>query len=357
MSPEDQVHQKIERFMLELTQIHRLWDTHVILPYTNQYVAAHDRFTAQLEAAAKREAHRADLAILALSLAGGGVATAVFGTTAIKVLAADAVLTEICERNMTRAFAALAYIDAKQPWIGFTAGQLFDQGLAALKSDTQQRIRGLAEPAPSKEMMAQLGADHPIVVQNVMTSFIEDRLSKGYDIAASIRDDRVATPDQKLAAVRALAQSPLYHRPPELKTEGLAEDIELGLFMQLVLSRDSLVTLVRDRIGKNMVHARVARSQSIAPVPGQPGYPRSQSPTGAWAYGSSWEEVRVAELESGLRDHIDGLYRTRVGGSAFFSGSWYERKIDAGALQKAAATLQTLAARTRLPDVEAGLAI
>jgi len=348
MATAQEVTNKLGKLRSDLTEVERQWKLKVIWPYCNKYIPAYESFMKAYAAAEKASQERMEMALLGLSIAGGGVMTAVFGSTCIKTLGQNSMISVICNRNMTRTFDALAYIDKEKPWAGFVAGRLLEEAATLIGKAAQDKIKSIADAPMSKSTLAEMSAEQPGVVQNTMLAFMTEQVSKAYQLTEAIEASS-ASPDKKLAAARAMLASPLYSYPPELNTGGLQETIELGFCMKLLISSDFLVTKVRNQPGKNTVHASTTNVSGIAARPGSAGYPKSQRPTDAWAYGSSWKEVQYQQLNWGFDDYVDGLSK-RVMGKPFFSKEWYEfnASVDAAAVLKAHNTLDELAGRKRL---------
>jgi hypothetical protein len=108
----------ITNFITDIPAKERKWKNHTITPFAKAWINAFENFKEtmkqQKDADEAAQKLKFELAMLALSLCGGGLLTAAFGTAAAKTLATNAALDVICRNNMQRAFKAANYIATNQ---------------------------------------------------------------------------------------------------------------------------------------------------------------------------------------------------------------------------------------------------
>src|SRR5882724_3328161 len=121
--------QFIDEFLIDLPNHGRKWKNFAVNPFAKAYVAARKAYDDMAKAQADADSETPlglKLALLALSLCGGGAMTAAFGTTALKTIASNAAVAVICRRNMDKAFTAANFI-ATNKTASFVAGKLWDE--------------------------------------------------------------------------------------------------------------------------------------------------------------------------------------------------------------------------------------
>ena len=94
----------ITNFITDIPAKERKWKNHTITPFAKAWINAFENFKEtmkqQKDADEAAQKLKFELAMLALSLCGGGLLTAAFGTAAAKTLATNAALDVICRNNM-----------------------------------------------------------------------------------------------------------------------------------------------------------------------------------------------------------------------------------------------------------------
>src|SRR5688572_15120012 len=129
MAASDGVRQIFNESIDSIDKVENKWMLYTINPYSMAYDDALEAFKKKLEEQKeedKAESLLLSLAMLALSLCGGGILTAAFGSAAIKTIAVDAATNVICNNNMERAFKAAHFI-ATNKTATFVAGKLWDE--------------------------------------------------------------------------------------------------------------------------------------------------------------------------------------------------------------------------------------
>jgi hypothetical protein len=326
----------INSFTSDLGNVKDKWSLNAVIPFHDAYIDAFTSFKSTLknqEDADKAEREwKLGLAMFALSLCGGGIMTAAFGTTVLKNIVIDKAVDAICNRNMEKAFRAAHYL-ATNKTANFVAGQVWD---AAEKRATDYLGGKL------KDSLAQNPAAYPSVdkfvqdpgkIRNALDTFILEAKTKCHDIAAAIRDNPAMTDDNKIAEVDKLRKSKIFNPPGKtIDNGGLAEDIELSFYMYMVMESDyqtsSEIYYVRSHDG--LGGAREPRIKTHKhPVPQSvyaKDYPNDPK-----------DPVKFNKIGGVIKDRMNGLYRRKIGGE-FMNGS-----LDKTHLYRAEQTLDLLA--------------
>ncbi len=192
--------EKISEFMHDNENMEDTWKVYTRNPFSMAYDAALAAFTKTLEDQAKADAWKLQLMTLALSMCGGGIMTAAFGTMAIKTIAGNYALNVICNNNMERAFK-VAYFVSTNKTANFIAGKVWDEiesrGTALVSATTVEALSQTVQAFPS----ADKGNMSAFTMDKTLETFIGEAKIKAHNIAADIRDNSKVGDDEKIALV------------------------------------------------------------------------------------------------------------------------------------------------------------
>jgi len=291
------------------TQAENNWQRNFVLPYGTAYTNARASFKKTLkeqEDADKAARERvAAFAMFALSLCGGSVLTCVFGQACAKTAASKIAVDIICEREMNRAFKVAAMINANKT-ASFALGALWDGGAGFLSDKLKE---SLAENGNNFTSLTKF-AEEPQSLQNHLEKWVRDAYAKVLateeDISTNVKDE--ATKTQK---VRDLMASPFFKAAPAKSPDqaALELDIEITLFMKLLLDTDFLVTGSYDEGAHGGWRKRQTSRKPITENPSSAKYPEYKGI--ATIGGLDYEDVVYEQLGDIVKDRIDELNKSK----------------------------------------------
>ncbi|NJN46266.1 MAG: hypothetical protein HC808_07075 [Candidatus Competibacteraceae bacterium] len=260
----------INSFTSDLENIQDKYTRYVINPYTRAYIEARQQFDAAIKAQAESDKLMLEIALTALSIAGGALLTKVFAAAALKEVAADVAVDIICKHNLERAFKVAALVDAS-PTASYILGQLWDTGQGVLSNQLKQSLTAKATTFPSLKKFSR----NPLAVRTYLQDFVLDSKIKAHDTAAEIRDNPKLSDQQKIVAVKKLRSSQ-FCSPPSASVDeaNLSKNIELTWWMTHVLDLDYRREYKWAARGgyREWGHSRKA----IETPPSSPHYPKGQ---------------------------------------------------------------------------------
>lgn len=219
------------------------WIRNFVLPYGSAFNTAHVSFHEVLRK--QREADEAarqrylQLAMFALSFAGGSVLTSVFGSAALKSAAADVAVDVICRNEWEKAFK-VAHFVSENKTAQFALGSLWDQAGSLL---TEKLKSSLAETTGNFPALGQF-AQQPLNLQNQLEIWVRDVYDKvltaGSEIAAQGSENDPLT----VARLTQLMMAPFFIYAPtsRLDENKTAVSIELSFFLKYLTDLDYLAT-------------------------------------------------------------------------------------------------------------------
>ncbi len=235
------------------------WLNNVVNPFSDAYETAYDSFKKYQKldddaAKAKRE-----LAFAALSLVGGSVLTQVLGKLTFQDAAKNFAINTICNNNMNRAFNA-ANIVASSPGLSFILGQGLTGTGAWMKSQTKAMFDKSAFTA------AQTTLDKPSKIRSSLTQLVQGGTLRLRWSVKDLRDSGKLNNSLKKIELSKIMLSP-FCKAPRTNTlvGGLAEKIELGFYMKMIMDSDSFA----DINGRG----RKTSSHKISQLTSDPSYP------------------------------------------------------------------------------------
>jgi len=337
----------IDRFLQDQDDIKDTWKLYAINPYSGAYETALESFKATLKA--QEDADKAaaklkfDLLMLGLSLCGGGILTAAFGTTVMKTIASDAAIHVICRYNMERAFRA-ANILATNKTAGFIAGKVWDEAEKRATDFVSGEVqKGMEQNAGNFPSTQKIGA---VKMSTSLEDFVLEAKVKAAAVAKGIRDNPKIKNDDKIAQVSKLKQSKFWNPPQKSVDNGsLADEIELAFYMNMVMNTDYLVSYetyyvsVSDGLG----HGREGRirnyqKKEITESARDKKYPMD--------YRSERGTIDYERIGDEIRKRMNELYKAK------FKEKFIDGKIGPLILIRAEQTLEILAANNIKRQIE-----
>jgi hypothetical protein len=324
----------LNRFQHDLVQVERKWGAYTIKPYALAYETGYLNFKDKIKEQEDADKLKAELIMLALSLCGGGVMTAAFGTIALKSLASKAAIHVICNNNMERAFKAAHFV-ATNKTANFIVGSVWDE----LEKRGKDYATGKLKTAI--ESMAQQPVAFPsaqkvttIAVKTSLEMFIEEAAIKAYDLAVGIGDDPRLSANEKIKKLTDMRTSKLW-KPPEGSVDdgSLSDEIELSFYMNMVMNSDYLKTTTYRKV---MRHDGLARSPHYEPVTTRTDISESaRSKDYPQEFGN--QEIGYKRIGGIIEDRINELHRKK------FKEKFYDGDLDVGVMLKAEDTIERLA--------------
>ena len=277
------------------------WRSKAINPYLIGYTLAFDGFTKTMKAQADADKARAELCVSIVSIVGGSLLMATVGESALRVVAGNAALDFICNRNLNRTFNALAITSENKTFM-FALGKTLD----ALKDETGKRIKDRATELLKSE---EIKTSNPLVKYLEFDSLIRNHITAANHAAETIEADTKMEEAKKAAAFAALNAAPICSPPTgNIDSNLLAQKIELGIYLTKVMTSGVLDNWGPASYGQT--NPRPISEAPIAQRPLAPDYPRSNlKPDGS---GQTIGYTMTSDPFSGagaVRDRIDELHK------------------------------------------------
>ncbi len=171
--------------------------------------------------------------VTVVSIVGGSLLMATVGETSLRMLAGNAALDFICNRNLDRAFNALA-VTAENKTFMFALGKTLD----TVKDEARKKIK---ERATELLKTKEIKTSNPLVKFLEFDSLIRNQVLAANHAAEIIDNDRSLSDAKKTAAFAALEAAPIC-RPPigAINSNQLAQKIELSIYLTKVLGSSEL---------------------------------------------------------------------------------------------------------------------
>lgn len=337
-----------DRFEMAAMIAKNAWNTQQNRNLGSAYERAERTYLATLkkqEEADKAAAERkAQLIMLALSLAGGSALSVLFSKTAAKEVVADlvqdATLKVVVEKGWERAFTVLAWTD-KNATAKFVLGKLWDEAGSKLSSKVSDNFKQLGQGAktvaPGVKAMQNPG---PLEFQNGLMNFT-DRLHSSILLTGQWLYDEMGG---EKALERFMKASPFFKTPPQQMDVGkTAINIELIFWMKYMLSLDYMAGLKWHSSGLVSMSSRVVSKTSVDVSPWSTQYPKASR---RHHFDMPDTELRYQQAGSIIRKRINELYSNVIGGQLFRkeSGGAYNR-VSLETLRLADNTLNKMSIR------------
>lgn len=340
-----------DRFETAAMVAKNAWNTQQNRNLGSAYERAERTYLATLkkqEEADKAAAERkAQLIMLALSLAGGSALSVLFAKTVAKEVAADliqdAALKVVVEKGWDRAFTVLAWTN-KNATAKFVLGKLWDDAGSKLSSKISDNFKqieqGAKTVAPGVKAIQNPG---PLEFQNGLMNFT-DRLHSSVLLTGQWLYDELG--GEKVLE-RFMKTSPFFKTPQQqMDVAKTAINIELIFWMKYMLSLDYIAGLKWYSSGLVSMSSRVVSKTSIDVSPWSKKYPRMPR---RHHFDMPDSEIRYQQAGDIVRKRINELYSTVIGGQLFskaYGGadSVYNR-VSQETLRLADTTLNQMAVR------------
>lgn len=329
----------IRDFRQDLDDYTDLWYSFGIHPYIEAYRSAHQRFRDTLKRQEKLDQwwqqKKLELIVAALSLGGGGLLVAVTGKAALKTVAKDVAINQICNRNLDRLFRAAHWIEGNEV-ATFLVGQAWDDVGMFLGNAVKESLKPEKSHLPA---LTDLGnAQDPDAVKDAMKQFVRLSKIRIADVARSMLYRSTASDEQKLNTISKLRRAPFCRPPRRLpQDEKRSKRIELAFFMTLLLDTDKLVTWGGSSYWGGQPSRRGSSSIDVSPTS------RNYPAAGSKYTGTSVEYDRIGQV---VAERIDEVHRECGFGGPFFRSRtealFGEHRPDRRLLTRAEQTLQEL---------------
>ena len=225
-------------------------------------------------------------------------------------------------------------------------GESWNQLASIVNDQAKTLLQNLATANPNSTAFQQ----DPVIVGSKLREHLARTTAAAQEVAASIRDSDQLTEDQKNAHAarlrqKAFAQPPVA-RPTAMSEGGDAEkDMEIAMYMALVMSTDHLVTTRRvptaDLVGGRSIIRTERSRQAIQTADGRPTRPLAGN-----------QSIEYDRIGGTVERKIDTLYRQRRYGQAFFyGGSTVSSGLGRDEIERAGNTLNTISERYSLTRV------
>lgn len=234
----------LARFTLKLLESERLWDTYCdkyLFSYRKAYCRYAETVNLQADSNKQDAQDRADLCMLVLSLCGGSAFSVFFGSTAMKLAAANIVrnkaMNAFIHREWNNAFNTLAWMDNSKT-AKFVMGQIWDKGEKIVSTDLKQSLEKMTatvgfsggdlriSPNEVTLNVAKLNMNMKGMLNN-WTNAVSQAGIFAYDHHGGNN------------GIEKLYQSSPFFTPPKIiNINNLAKNIELVLWLQFILNQD-----------------------------------------------------------------------------------------------------------------------
>jgi hypothetical protein len=318
----------INAWTSDLANTGKKWEIYTVLPYARAYRRAAKGFEETIAAQkaadeASKDSWLQTLGLLALSLAGGGLLTAAFGSAVLKELAAtaatsDRVLNSLIRNNMNRTYKAIEYV-ATNKTASFIGGKVWDAVESGATDYASSRIKESMRQSSSSFPSINQYADNPEDLKDALMMFIGECQTKLHDMAAFIRDNTALKDDAKIAAVKLLGMSPFFKPATRSVDPGdMDQEIELSFYCKMVLDTDVLLSDYqkkpnyeeRGRAGWRITGHYYApgKRNPIDELPSSTNYPKPSTSTVSTP---GYQSIEYKKVGDKFVDKLNGLYKKK----------------------------------------------
>lgn len=283
------------------------WQANVVLPYANAYVTAYEGYQAAMKAQAEADKARAELFVAVAGILSGSLLMATVAQTSIRAVAGNALLSFVCNRNLTRTFEVMAIAADNRPFM-FALGKVLD----TIKDRTSNAIKERATQEFGSGVRIQ--TSNPQVKQNELLEIL--LRSKLAAIGCAETIERSPVPEgTKARLFGELMRAPICNAPTGRINEVLlSKQIELGFYLKAVLDSDRLTTIGPAIIAPPGVTP--PRSSSDAPIPYAPSDPRYPRPAAMDPFRGG-QTITFDGIGSAVESRLDRLHRELFQGQPF----------------------------------------
>ena len=313
MAASDGVRQIFNESIDSIDKIENKWMLYTINPYSMAYDDALEAFKKKLEEQKeedKAESMLLSLAMLALSLCGGGILTAAFGSTVIKTIAVDTATNVICNNNMERAFKAAHFI-ATNKTATFVAGKLWDEAESKATAFVSDKVKSsLAQNTASFPSTTRFQNMTSFKMSKTLEQFIREAKDKAYELMKGLRDNDEIGDVDRMQRLSKIHQGSFFNPPTKNVDDGtLSDDLELAFYMNLILNSDYLETYERytkrvsDGLGSGIEYRLRTHKSDLKELPSSANYPKRIS---------GEQDVLYNKIGGKLRERMNELYKQRL---------------------------------------------
>ena len=309
----DSVRGMINESLDRIDKLENKWMLYTVNPYSMAYDDALEAFKAKMkeqEEEDKAESLVLSLAMIALSLCGGGILTAAFGSAVLKTITVDAATKIICNNNMERAFKAAHFI-ATNKTASFIAGKVWDEAESKATAFVSDKIKsGLSQNAASFPSTTRFQSMTSFKMSKTLEQFIREAKDKASDLITGLRDNNNIGDMERLQQLSKIEKGSFFNPPTKNVDDGtLGEDLELAFYMNLILNSDYLETYERytrrvtDGLGSSIEYALRAHKSDLTELPSSPNYPKRIS---------GEQDVLYNKVGGKLRERMNELYKKKL---------------------------------------------
>lgn len=313
--------ERLNRYLGEIDNKARHWNRNVGRPYVRAYDAAFSSYNNAWDQQKESDKTKAELFVLAASIATGSVLTAVLATSSLRVVAGRVLLDTVCKYNLNRTFEVIHFTATNKAAM-FAIGKVLDESRSRIGKEIQQAaLKAMTSSAVVPSASA-------INYFTRVEDFVDTNAICAHETAVAIRDSDASTAE-KDRLVQQLEQASFYNPPPLgcINEQTLANKMELSFFMADILNSDFVVERVTETPSNPMLAAKVGAvpvSTKRTPIEVMPRdgqhYPqqyRSRANFPRQGQNTSYS-VEINGPGSKVRDRIDVLHKSLYNNRPFF---------------------------------------
>jgi len=333
-----------DRLQDKIRETKNLWNNRASYPLSSSYERARDTYLTTLKEQKELDRlnaeKKAQLVMLALSLAGGSVLATFFGKAAAKTVAAEIVsnsaLNIVVNKGWERAFSALAWTD-KSAGMKFVLGSLWDEVGNRITKEVSDKIKEVPKNITPAKLKGKATIKGPVEYLGELLSLVNRWENAVMATGRWLYD----SPGGEAAIKTFQKSSPFFKLPKRKLDVGItANKMELSFWMKYLLDSDFLETGYWKETGRGISMRRVSTGRKPINVnPSNPKYPKAYKQTGSFG-GVDYSRVGYDNAGEVIRKRINLLHK-KAKGQNFFT----EKRVSKQTLQKAQQTLQNLASQ------------
>jgi hypothetical protein len=249
----------------------------------------------------KHNSDQVELFVTAASIVTGSIMMASFATASVRILAARGMINAIAATNIDRIWNLMAVANNSKPFM-FGVGKLLDETKGRLREEVVSAIAEVAK----KSNDHQISIHSPAVESAHLEAFLRFHLNNNQTSALNIYNSKILSDNEKYIGFQKLSKSPICLSPTRgVNEQRLALQIELSLWMSLILNSDELTNWPEQPYGDDIMASVRARSQPIPQLPGAADYPHP-APAKYTASGrSAYQSIGINRPGSVIRTRID----------------------------------------------------
>ena len=350
MAASDYVRGVFNESLDRIDKLENKWMLYTVNPYSMAYDDALTKFNKKMkeqEEEDKAESLILSLAMMALSMCGGGILTAAFGSAVAKTIAVDAATKIICNNNMERAFKVAHYV-ATNKTASFIAGKVWDEAESKATGFVSEKIKkGLSQNAAAFPSTTNFQSMTSFKMSKTLEQFIREAKDKVSDLLTDLRDRDAMYDVDRMEQLSKIEKGSFFNPPTKNVDDGtLAEDLELAFYMNLILTSDYLETYevyaarATDGLGHGIEYRRRPHKSDITELPSSSSYPKR----------SGDQDVLYNKIGGKLRERMNELYKKRLRASdGILDGKINDRTMIAA--EKAIELLSSSSIKKRIEAV------